>query len=377
MRQRAGIALSRLEYDAEFATTRVDHDPDPTYLPSTHHKLVDGHDVGDIMNIFYDTLGFDASLEDNGFVVSLPISASYPQTGAFSNANHQRLCTHFQAWATAYAKSAQDDGKNLHLLFIDLTPGQISATMQMHGRLEDGRWVTGGTRTYIRPGKSINLSSTDALYDNLVRPIAPQKSKLRLVGILRPEGAFPHISATDLESKLLGTPVKWVTLEDISYGAAILMTCEPITSWGRSESPNKTEIAIGTTLSNGNSVMILPKGEDLPTERKFMFTTSQDNQTTVTVRLHLGTIPWTEIVLEGLIPKLRGQAAIKVTLNIQRRSETTVTMEEVGTNLKTVMELGTMLHLPGTDPNKADKENTDEKLEMTLGKDGVIGELPK
>jgi hypothetical protein len=223
------------------------------------------------------------------------------------------------------------------------------------------------------------------LYDKLVRPIVPRNVKLYQVGILRPEGAFPDLSATDLVDRFPGIPVQWVTLEDLSYGAAIIMNREHTMPQGAQSSfvPNgdlfRTRVSTGITLANGRVVIVLPRRANLPIQQDVIFTTSQDDQTTVTVQLCLGAIPRAEVTLKGLIPRLKGQAAIKVTLNVTAYGYTTVTMNEIGTNLQIEKALGAVLDPFASDTNarKAVKGSTTEQVEMSLGKDGVIGELPE
>jgi hypothetical protein len=142
MTRQAYIALERFAYDSEFSITQVDHNPLPTFLPPTHHKLADGYTVDDIINIFHDTVGFDARLGANGFVVSLPLNASFAQTDAFSKARDHRVCDHFAAWVAAYA-TRTSDSEDVHLLFIDLTPGQMTSTVVANGRIQDRRSVSG------------------------------------------------------------------------------------------------------------------------------------------------------------------------------------------------------------------------------------------
>jgi hypothetical protein len=382
MIQRAGIALGRLAYGAEFSITTINRDPGPTLLPPTRHKLVDGHTVDDIVNSFHDAVGFDAKDRPNGFALSLPISASDEQWRAFYVASHRRSVDHFEAWANGYAKSAPEKKKNVNILFVDLTPGQVASKL-VNGYLSNQGWTDCFNRGYTDLDEDVDSLSTDDLYDKLIHSRVVERRQLHLVGILRPEGAFPEVSATYLESKLLNVPVKWVTLDDISYGAAILMdrkfTSSKATSPSLPAISNATKIPTGIALANGSVVTVFPKGEAIPTTRSFIFTTFQDDQATATAQLCLGTVPCAKVTLEGLTSRTRGQAAIKVTLDIQKAWDATLSMEEIGTGLRTTMPLMTVFDLwkPITDADKAERERADEQLEMAFGKDGVVGELPE
>jgi hypothetical protein len=382
MIQRAGIALSRLAYDAEFAITQVDRDSSPTFLPSTHHRLFDSHTVDDIVNTFHGTVGFDGKLDFNGFTVSLPIGASSEQRVAFSSANNHRWCTHFEAWANSYAQSVTESRIYAYILFIDLTPGQV-ASEALYGGIEDGRWIPIRDDTSnARLGTDIIESlSIDDVYSRLVRPIVHRNVKLYQVGILRPEGAFPDLSAKDMEDRFPSTPVQWVTLEQVSYGAAIIMNREHILPEFMQSSSNlvRTRISTGIAVADGKVVTVVPRQVTLPIQQVVFFTTSQDDQATATAQLCLDAGPCAEVTLKGLTPRLKGEAVIKVTLNIAKYGRTAVTMKEIGGNLQIEKVLGPVLdpYPSTTDVREANKESTGEQVEMTLGKDGVIGELPE
>jgi hypothetical protein len=385
MIQRAGIALGRLAYDSEFSISQVNHDPDTTFLPPTRHKLIDGHTVDDIVNIFHDIVGFDARLDSNGFTVSLPIMASQQQSKAFEEAigDRRRVSNHFEAWLAAYTKNAPDSEEDVHFIFIDLTPGQITSIVVMNGRILNQRLISGLNSIRIRLSGCIDSSNTEDLYDKLVGSIVPGETNLDLVCILRPKGAFPDLSNTGLESKFSGITVKWVTLDDISHGGAVLMDREPVTSsttmLPSSRGPGTRIPPIGITLADGNCITVLPDYGALPYKRTFMFTTSRDNQTIVTVRLCRGTKHCAEVTLNGLTPKPRGQAVIKVILDTSRVMNMSVSIEEIGTSLKITNALGMVLQLytPNMDVIETSEESTGEQVEMTLGKDGIIGELPE
>jgi hypothetical protein len=393
MIQLAGIALGRFAYDADFVITRVnkqvDHDPDPNFLPPTHHKIVDGHTVDDIVNIFHNTVGFDARLDSNGFTVSFPLRASREQSTAFRDAivGAGHASNHFGAWFATYTKNAPNSEEIFHLLFVDLTPGQITSLVVINGRIKNQRLAPRYTdnSTRLRMSECPDSSNIDELYDRLVGSIVPREINLHLVCILRPEGSFPDLSNTDLESKFPGIPVQWVTLDDISYGAALQMNRESVTSsttmLSSLQGIDTRQRTLGITLADGNIVTILPELRTVPSKWKFMFTTCRDNQTTTTIRLWRGTKFCAQVTLKGLKPKLRGQTMIKVTLDTSSLGETTLSTEEFGTGLKITNALGMALQLytpdMDIDATQISKENTGEQVEMTLGRDGIIGELPE
>ncbi|PVF91838.1 hypothetical protein CPB86DRAFT_791756 [Serendipita vermifera] len=351
MIQRAGIALSCLAYDAEFSITRLDYDPGPIFAAPTHHKLSDSHTY-------------------NGFLVSIPIGSSPEQRVAFFNANHFRSWDHFHVWSHLHVSNMKKDNRQINLLFIDLTPGQVASTLA-NGSLSPFGWgytVIGDGSTSL---EDVILLSTQDIYEKIVTPVVLSGVKVHRVGILHPKGVLPGISNAEVESLFVDTLVDWVTLDDLSHAAAFMMSHQPTSSqvFSTFGDPETTYLTSGITLANGELVTIVPKDEELPTIRRVILTTSQDNQTTVTVRLNRGSAPFGEVKLEGLIPRPKGQAAIKVTLQIGPYGDVVMTVEEVGTDLKKVQTLGSILYSrPGTDGTY---------LEMTFGKNGSVGELPE
>ncbi|PVF91836.1 hypothetical protein CPB86DRAFT_820161, partial [Serendipita vermifera] len=202
MIQRAGIALGRPAYDADFSITRVDYDPSPafpTFAAPTRHKLADAHTVEDILETFNNVVGFDAKLEYNGFFVSVPIGSSPEQLKAFYHATNYRACDHFYVWATLHGLGVKRDEMGVNVLFIDLTPGQVASKL-MTGNLKPLYW--GSTLLsygHTSLGDTI-LSSAQDIYDKLVAPLASSGVKVHRVGILRPEDVLPGISNADVES---------------------------------------------------------------------------------------------------------------------------------------------------------------------------------
>jgi hypothetical protein len=382
MTQRAGIALSRLAYDADYSITRMDFDGSlrPIFSPPTRHKLIDGHSINEILNIFSNIVGFDTTLEDNGFAVSVPISASIEQRSAFSNANHCPSNDHFHTWVNKYAAEITLEYKrDVNLLFIDLTPGQVASKFVKGSISENGWDYSQDEDPYICLDQDLVTLNTQDLYDKLVKSIVPTGTRLHRIGVLRPEGAFPDVSTTDLEHKFRHSPVDWVTLDRLSQGAAIVMSREPF--FICELEPIRTFLPIGITIANGKSVTIFSENEDAPAERKFILTTSQDNQTTATIRLVKGNEPFGEISLDGFIPRPKGQAAIKFTLSIDDSAEMMVTIEEVGTDLKKDKSLGNIENWRSRiTPYQAYKKyhmGESKQVGITIGENGIIGELPE
>lgn len=218
MALRAGIALSRIASDADFSITRVDGAPGlATYSSPTHHKLSNGDTVKDILNTFNETVGFDTKPFDNGFAVAYPISASAEQRRVFYE---ETLYSHdhFHAWANKHANRVKKHQRNVNFLFIDLTPGQVASKLS-NGNTDERRW------TYNFKGDHfVNLGNVESLTaQELFDKLVPSGRTIHRVAILRPEGAFPDLTSADVEAKFPDIPLKWVTLDVLSRGAAFIM----------------------------------------------------------------------------------------------------------------------------------------------------------
>ncbi|PVF92266.1 hypothetical protein CPB86DRAFT_717745 [Serendipita vermifera] len=381
MASRAGIALSRLAYDAQFTITRVDGYPDPAvFRPPTTHTLSEAHTIKDMIDTFERVIDFDLTHDENGYTIAYPIASNSDQRGGFYKANLYSH-DHFHAWAngTGYGEFSDGEGKrDVCLLFMDLTPGQVAANVG-YGNLNSRGWTYNSMSA-----KSIILSEEEQrdVYDKLIKPIVPSWPELHHIGILRPEEAFPDISATDLESMFPEARVRWVTLDDIAHGAAVDLYRSP-SSQSASHSPPDwglfiAPLPISVILANGHLVMVIPEKEKLPMKATAIFTTSRDNQTTATIRMYVSITPVGEVTLEGLIPKLKGQTRIKVTLRIDSIEDTRMTVEELGTGLKQAKDFGDLFlwYLEDTGYS-VDMESMSEPTAMTFGEDGVIGELPE
>ncbi|PVF92267.1 hypothetical protein CPB86DRAFT_791312 [Serendipita vermifera] len=338
---RAGIALSRLAYDAKFTITRVDAGyPGPAVFCSpTTHTLSEAHTIKDVIEAFERIIDFDLTQDENEYLVAYPIASNSDQRKGVQNAKlHSH--DHFQAWANGVVYKECNDGESKQdvcLLFVDLSPGQVAA-MVGYGNMYSWGWTynSTGTKSVIlsekEQGDAENWTTQD-VFDKLVQPIlTPSNKKLELAGVLRPEGSLPNLSASELETKFNGIPVKWVQLTDISYGAAVFMNRQ---SFGYDSDdvgvgPAIAPLPIGIALANGKTTTIVPASTHCPVERQMFFTNSQDNQTTVTVKLLRGTTPINELTLKGLTPKPRGEARIKVICEIEDHADyARLTIKEV------------------------------------------------
>lgn len=86
------------------------------------------------------------------------------------------------------------------------------------------------------------------------------------------------------------------------------------------------------------------------------------------------------MTLEGLIPRTKGQAAIKVTISTDSVGHAGAIVEEVGTDLQSAQLIGDVIDWReywNDSRNKAYEESADKQQVMTLERNGVIGALPE
>ncbi|PVF92275.1 hypothetical protein CPB86DRAFT_791321 [Serendipita vermifera] len=384
MASRAGIALSRLTYNAQFAITRVDGYPGPAVFCSpTTHTLSEAHRIKDMIEAFERVIDFDLALDENAYTIAYPIASNPEQREGLHNAklySHD----HFHAWANGIGGYKDEEGKrDVWLLFVDLTPGQVASKVH-HGSLNSWGWsysTTGAKAAILNEEEQQDVEGWTAqdVYDKLVRSVLPpDNKKFEQVGILCPEGSLPNLSASELESMLDSVPIKWMQLTDISYGAAMFMNRQALVYDSDQIicGPAKTYLPTGITLANGKTITMVPTRTFCPVERKLFFTNSHDNQTAATVKILRGTIPFKKLTLEGLTPKPRGEARIKVTFEIGEHGDTSLKIEECGTDKKVYQGFGSILYRSKLEMDAYEKETTNKQIEMTIGADGIVGELP-
>jgi molecular chaperone DnaK len=100
-----------------------------------------------------------------------------------------------------------------------------------------------------------------------------------------------------------------------------------------------TPLSLGLETKGGVMTVLVPKNTTIPTEKKETFTTAEDNQTAVTVKVHQGERPMAsdnrllgEFNLEGIPPARMGVPQIEVTFNIDANGILNVTARDKGTS---------------------------------------------
>ena len=99
-----------------------------------------------------------------------------------------------------------------------------------------------------------------------------------------------------------------------------------------------TPLSLGIETLGGVMTVLIPRNTTIPTEKKEVFTTAEDNQTAVTIKVYQGERPMAadnrllaQFNLEGIPPAPRGVPKIEVTFSIDANGILHVTAKDLGT----------------------------------------------
>jgi molecular chaperone DnaK len=99
-----------------------------------------------------------------------------------------------------------------------------------------------------------------------------------------------------------------------------------------------TPLSLGLETKGGVMTVLVPRNTTIPTEKKETFTTADDNQTMVTIKVYQGERPMAgdnrflkEFNLEGIPPARMGVPKIEVSFNIDANGMLNVTARDQGT----------------------------------------------
>jgi molecular chaperone DnaK len=99
-----------------------------------------------------------------------------------------------------------------------------------------------------------------------------------------------------------------------------------------------TPLSLGLETKGGVMTTLVPRNTTIPTEKKEVFTTAEDNQNAVTIKVYQGERPMAadnrflgEFNLEGIPPARMGVPQIEVTFNIDANGILNVTAKDKGT----------------------------------------------
>ena len=107
-----------------------------------------------------------------------------------------------------------------------------------------------------------------------------------------------------------------------------------------------TPLSLGLETKGGVMTMLVPRNTTIPTEKKETFTTADDNQTAVTIKVYQGERPMAgdnrllgEFNLEGIPPARMGVPQIEVAFNIDANGILNVTARDKGTGKEQTIQI--------------------------------------
>ncbi len=107
-----------------------------------------------------------------------------------------------------------------------------------------------------------------------------------------------------------------------------------------------TPLSLGLETKGGVMTVLVPKNTTIPTEKKETFTTADDNQTAVTIKVYQGERPMAgdnrllgEFNLEGIPPARMGVPQIEVSFNIDANGILNVTARDKGTGKEQTIKI--------------------------------------
>ncbi|PVG00310.1 hypothetical protein CPB86DRAFT_238277 [Serendipita vermifera] len=370
----AGIALSRIADQAPIFCTTGDHTNLESFGPAQEYKL-EGDSLFDINKTLK---SLDPQQCFRHFALSYPIYLSDEKRKDLYK-THLHTHDHCTAFLNGCHFGVGESRGDVDCLFLDLTPGQVAASL-VRGEISGGQWsFSSENQVALTVLGAVGDLTVQDIVDKLVLPTTTNSATLQCVGILKPEDTFPNISTFELESRFPGIPVKWLSVADLSYGSAVWM-CRRRKFY--EEIQHASPLTLGVKLADGEIVTVIPEHSRLPATRQFYFTTSKDNQTSASLQFFRGTVPCGKVTLEGLVPRSRGTARIKLSVEwvLCRTTwvscdSTTIEVEELGSAVRAKGDLGA-IDWVDVQKNKGYEEG-DKQLAPIFGRDGVIGALPE
>ena len=107
-----------------------------------------------------------------------------------------------------------------------------------------------------------------------------------------------------------------------------------------------TPLSLGLETKGGVMTTLVPRNTTIPTEKKEVFTTAEDNQTAVTIKVYQGERPMAfdnrflgDFNLEGIPPARMGVPQIEVTFNIDANGILNVTARDKGTGKEQTIKI--------------------------------------
>jgi molecular chaperone DnaK len=126
-----------------------------------------------------------------------------------------------------------------------------------------------------------------------------------------------------------------------------------------------TPLSLGIETMGGVMTVLIPRNTTIPTTKKEIFSTAEDNQTAVTVRVFQGESPianspsnrlLAQFNLEGIPPSPRGMPQVEVTFDIDHNGILNVSAKELGTGKEQKIRIEAASGLNSAEVEKMRKE---------------------
>ena len=124
-----------------------------------------------------------------------------------------------------------------------------------------------------------------------------------------------------------------------------------------------TPLTLGIETAGGVATSLIPRNTTIPTNKKQVFSTYEDNQTAVDINVVQGERPLARdnkslgrFRLDGIAPAPRGIPQIEVTFDIDANGITTVTAKDLGTGKEQNIKITSSTNLSDEEIDKAVKE---------------------
>jgi hypothetical protein len=376
----AGIALSRVAGDAPLALALASGThSNPEFKESKTYKM-QGQTIDDIVPTLS---GIPDLAMKSPIRLSVPIALkgiikqSVEKSASSSIGSDVRCTDHCVAIIHLNDGSATlTDGKERNILFVDITPGQTAAKLA-HTEKDDNDWVMFQDELTVLERTADSQPSAEEVVEALVKPTVNASQTLHKIYLYNADDSTSDDISSTLQSLFPQTPIVWVTLADISRGAA------------KSNLGNKADhmsllisisasMPISIVASNGGQVITVPRNYSIPTRQTSTFTTSKDNQTSATLQVVVGRTLKDKVVLQGIPPKPKGVPRIRVTFDIDMEDNAVVSVEEITSGVKQEVKIPTIF---GANVQESqvyvDNAIPDDGRKASQDENEVVGELPE
>ena len=139
-----------------------------------------------------------------------------------------------------------------------------------------------------------------------------------------------------------------------------------------------TPLSLGLETLGGVSTVLIPRNTTIPTNKKQVFSTAVDNQTSVDIRIVQGERPMAKdnkelgkFRLDGIPMAPKGVPQIEVTFDIDANGITTVSAKDLGTGVEQNITITSSTNLSEAEIDKAVKEAEQYAAEDAKRKDAV------